>query len=1134
VVDISSNYLTGSIPFGLLPLPNMLQVDMSNNSLSGSIPVGLLQLPQLKFLNLEKNSLTGEIPAVLPMSLPAHLQVLRLAGNQLSGPLPDFVGRLPSLQSLDLSSNSFRGSLPAFASTGLTFFDVSNNALSGNIPAHLFQQSTLHWVDLSGNTFSGPLPPIQDAHELTYFAVSPAPYLTSTSKFALLIPPGTTAEAWFGSSLSVLQVCSLSGVNLPAGFLARLPLLPALRQLFAASTGVSGTLDPQMAQQLPALHTLDVSVASMYSQTAAQGSLTGVLPLLPSGLQNLIVYNNDFRTLASLQHLHDLVNLVLDGNRFLQGRLPTDWKVFSKLRVLSAQHCSLGGVLSESLFQLALEGTLTTIALTDNEFTGSLVLPSPLNGSALVTLQALDVSHNSIGGTAADFASFLTAAPSLDSPDFSFNLLSCGLQDTGHLGLAAKKTSGRFSLLSGNVFRCPVPPALKKLDIAGTSYTCDSGPLKLNLVLAAAAILAVLAFGMWVWRRRTRSRARADAAKQETGSTWYYLLVTRHTALASIFLFVAALSVLHWGVLYESQYTCAGAMWGSGVYHTDGSAVLLLSCALLLTVVLWPSMEFRALQQHTQALEAWERQPEKLSGAGVQPRCCNRCHLGVCFVALFLLLCLPVIGVDFLVAIMGPILAHRRWPVPDVSTLVVVGSSLLKTVLNSWCLPVAAIACLGEPSYARLQTAQLRQGRARCGCCRCDFAGSSIIGLAQLLTSVVLPLGISLTSLARCTGASQAATLFVSTEVSPFTIPPCADAGVCIVPNWGDGTADFVTSTQTVIRPTCASAGYELFAPQATLVLAMQAVQVLVLALLQWRSGLTLAEMLAEAPQVAIQTTQQYCCCRCLRRHRAPDGDVLMAPSPRSRVPPPDNGPKADLPCPSSPLLEAGVEMRVGRSFADIAAIPLLGPDATRHRSASLNCASSVEAPAVQVEQLADPGAPGSAQEEDSTVILQEDSTVVLPTFDSFQLHFALLMGAVFGAVYPAAAVACATVLGAYALSWHIAPHAQVYDAQVPRWLRSVSLLVYAASLWFVYGPWSMLGEGIAVGATVALVVVSVFAVGGAVWMQVPSAEQAHMVQAGRAAVASCAYRCRTPNNTVGTAAAGSDSEPPEMCACGQ
>ena len=152
-----------------------------------------------------------------------------------------------------------------------------------------------------------------------------------------------------------------------------------------------------------------------------------------------------------------------------------------------------------------------------------------------------------------------------------------------------------------------------------------------------------------------------------------------------------------------------------------------------------------------------------------------------------------------------------------------------------------------------------------------------------------------------------------------------------------------------------------------------------------------------------------------------------------------------------------------------------------------------------------------------------EAAEAALPTFDSFQLHCALLTGAVFGAVYPAAAVACVTVLGAFALSWHIAPHAQVGDVQVPRWLCSVSLLVFAASLWFVYGPWSMLGEGAATGVTVALAVVSVVAVGGAVWMQLSPAAQSRAVQAAHAAVASCTSRCRTPNNDVTTAGTAGD-----------
>ncbi|XP_074301991.1 systemin receptor SR160-like [Silene latifolia] len=86
------------------------------------------------FLDLSHNYLQGSIPQELGKM--AYLMILNLGHNNLSGVIPDEMGGMRNIGILDLSYNSLSGSIPqALASlTLLTEIDLSNNNLSGLIP----------------------------------------------------------------------------------------------------------------------------------------------------------------------------------------------------------------------------------------------------------------------------------------------------------------------------------------------------------------------------------------------------------------------------------------------------------------------------------------------------------------------------------------------------------------------------------------------------------------------------------------------------------------------------------------------------------------------------------------------------------------------------------------------------------------------------------------------------------------------------------------------------------------------------------------------------------------------------------------------------------------------------------------
>uniref|UniRef100_A0A7N0ZTQ7 non-specific serine/threonine protein kinase n=1 Tax=Kalanchoe fedtschenkoi TaxID=63787 RepID=A0A7N0ZTQ7_KALFE len=87
------------------------------------------------YLDLSYNFLSGTIPD--NMGSMEYLQVLNMGHNMLSGDIPDSFGGLKAIGVMDLSHNNLQGSIPGSLGS-LSFLndlDVSNNNLSGTIPA---------------------------------------------------------------------------------------------------------------------------------------------------------------------------------------------------------------------------------------------------------------------------------------------------------------------------------------------------------------------------------------------------------------------------------------------------------------------------------------------------------------------------------------------------------------------------------------------------------------------------------------------------------------------------------------------------------------------------------------------------------------------------------------------------------------------------------------------------------------------------------------------------------------------------------------------------------------------------------------------------------------------------------------
>nr|GEY34738.1 leucine-rich repeat-containing protein [Tanacetum cinerariifolium] len=108
-IDLSSNNLTGQIPYELSNLYGLVVLDLSHNTLVGEIPQDIGQMEELLTLNLSRNMFSGKIPST--MSKMARLNDLDVSYNNLSGRVPSST-QLQSFPSEWFAGNSRLCGLP--------------------------------------------------------------------------------------------------------------------------------------------------------------------------------------------------------------------------------------------------------------------------------------------------------------------------------------------------------------------------------------------------------------------------------------------------------------------------------------------------------------------------------------------------------------------------------------------------------------------------------------------------------------------------------------------------------------------------------------------------------------------------------------------------------------------------------------------------------------------------------------------------------------------------------------------------------------------------------------------------------------------------------------------------------------
>ncbi|KAE8680081.1 putative LRR receptor-like serine/threonine-protein kinase [Hibiscus syriacus] len=188
---IKGHNLTGILPPELGNLTHLEVIDLTRNYLNGSIPSSLSQLPLTSFIGnlshlsrllLSSNNFTGRIPESFGNL--KNITDFRIDGSSLSGKIPDFIGNWTKLTRLDMQGTSMEGPIPSTISelknlTDLRITDLRgrssafpnlkgmedmkelvlrNCLLTGPIPPYIGEMTSLKTLDLSFNRLSGQIP----------------------------------------------------------------------------------------------------------------------------------------------------------------------------------------------------------------------------------------------------------------------------------------------------------------------------------------------------------------------------------------------------------------------------------------------------------------------------------------------------------------------------------------------------------------------------------------------------------------------------------------------------------------------------------------------------------------------------------------------------------------------------------------------------------------------------------------------------------------------------------------------------------------------------------------------------------------------------------------------------------------
>ncbi|KHN08383.1 LRR receptor-like serine/threonine-protein kinase GSO1 [Glycine soja] len=378
-LNMSFNYLIGSIPNISLKLRNGPSVLLNTNQFEGKIPSFLLQA---SVLILSENNFSDLFSFLCDQSTAANLATLDVSHNQIKGQLPDCWKSVKQLVFLDLSSNKLSGKIPMSmgALVNMEALVLRNNGLMGELPSSLKNCSSLFMLDLSENMLSGPIP------------------------------------SWIGESMHQLIILNMRGNHLSGNLPIHLCYLNRIQLLDLSRNNLSRGI-PTCLKNLTALSEQTINSSDTMSH------------IYWNDKTSIVIYGYTFRgyTLDITWMWKGvergfknpelkLKSIDLSSNN-LMGEIPKEVGYLLGLVSLNLSRNNLSGEIPSQIGNL---GSLESLDLSRNHISGR--IPSSL--SEIDYLQKLDLSHNSLSGRIPSGRHFET----FEASSFEGNIDLCGEQ----------------------------------------------------------------------------------------------------------------------------------------------------------------------------------------------------------------------------------------------------------------------------------------------------------------------------------------------------------------------------------------------------------------------------------------------------------------------------------------------------------------------------------------------------------------------------------------------------------------------------------------------------------------------------------------------------------------------------------
>ncbi|KAF6173357.1 hypothetical protein GIB67_027052 [Kingdonia uniflora] len=242
--------LSGILPQEFANLTHLRQIELSRNYLSGSIPRSWRSLP-LTLLSVLGNNVGGTIPKEIGDI--ATLEELILTDNNIRGPLPPELGKLSRLKRFLCSANNLTGTLPETLGNlkNLTELRIDGNAFSGRIPDFIGNWTKLNRLNMQGTSMEGPFPSTMSLlKNLTELRVSDLnghsmafPNIQELGNLAELMLRNCSITGpipiYIGQMITKLRKIDLSFNRLNGGIPGNFQMLPYLKYMYLTNNSLT-------------------------------------------------------------------------------------------------------------------------------------------------------------------------------------------------------------------------------------------------------------------------------------------------------------------------------------------------------------------------------------------------------------------------------------------------------------------------------------------------------------------------------------------------------------------------------------------------------------------------------------------------------------------------------------------------------------------------------------------------------------------------------------------------------------------------------------------------------------------------------------------------------------------------------